>query len=298
MAFFLVHFPFSELPRLTHFGYTTATEAKNHLDLHRHFGFELKFFTEGKMSFRMRPELAPTTATAGDLLLTHPEFEHQFEILERGAAYYWMGFQLAPRVAKSRTSHFNSAAFKNKKHPETSYLEQVHYDLEELSWSMPREGFEVLRGFAEAHRLFLDIEEEIRACRRHARHIVSLRIVELFTLLARRFEEGGENKRTAPMERVEAYLRKNFEKPLRLREVAEMFRLQPGSLSRAFRNKFSQSPIDFVTSLRLDKARLLLSQGMSVEKTAVACGFADAFYFSSVFKEAEGMPPSKYGKRK
>lgn len=68
-----------------------------------------------------------------------------------------------------------------------------------------------------------------------------------------------------------------------------------------FRRIFSQiyrtTPIAFLTSLRLNKAKeLLLANRLSITEIASQCGFNSTYYFSKKFKEEFGISPSNYKK--
>jgi len=71
--------------------------------------------------------------------------------------------------------------------------------------------------------------------------------------------------------------------------------LNPDHLRRLFLRQLGQTPHAYLTALRLDKAKLLLSQGQaSVGDIAYRCGFYDPLYFSKVFRKATGVAPSRW----
>lgn len=56
-----------------------------------------------------------------------------------------------------------------------------------------------------------------------------------------------------------------------------------------------QSPQDFIRLIRLERAAALLKQGNTVLDASIKTGFANAKYFSTIFKKHFGVSPSKYG---
>jgi AraC-like DNA-binding protein/mannose-6-phosphate isomerase-like protein (cupin superfamily) len=69
--------------------------------------------------------------------------------------------------------------------------------------------------------------------------------------------------------------------------------MSPSSLQRAFVQHFGISPNKYLVKLRMHKALELLTEDrLTVREIALACGFADEKYFSRVFKERYGCPPS------
>jgi AraC-like DNA-binding protein len=69
---------------------------------------------------------------------------------------------------------------------------------------------------------------------------------------------------------------------------------------RCFKKEFGKNPLDYLTSLRITKAKQLLTQNdfLSIEHVAMQCGFSDNLYFSTCFRKHTGTPPLKYRKMK
>lgn len=67
-----------------------------------------------------------------------------------------------------------------------------------------------------------------------------------------------------------------------------------------FKAEFGKSPLEYLTTLRLTKAKRLLVQDdfISIENVATQCGFSDSFYFSTCFKKHRGISPLQYRKMK
>jgi transcriptional regulator GlxA family with amidase domain len=50
--------------------------------------------------------------------------------------------------------------------------------------------------------------------------------------------------------------------------------------------------------VRLSRAKVMLAHSkLPLKAVASACGFADEYYFSSVFRRIEGLPPGGYRER-
>lgn len=68
---------------------------------------------------------------------------------------------------------------------------------------------------------------------------------------------------------------------------------------RLFKANYQKTPVDYITELRLEFARNLISSGSTVESAAVESGFNDSKYFSRVVKKHFGCTPRQlkmYGK--
>jgi AraC-like DNA-binding protein len=74
----------------------------------------------------------------------------------------------------------------------------------------------------------------------------------------------------------------------------------PDYFRRCFKKEFHKSPLEYLTSLRITKAKQLITQNdfVSVENVAEQCGFNNFHYFSTCFKKHKGMSPLQYRKMK
>lgn len=63
---------------------------------------------------------------------------------------------------------------------------------------------------------------------------------------------------------------------------------------RLFGKLMGCAPHQYVLSLRIDQARQLLADGNPVGRVARLTGFENVHYFSRLFKEKTGVPPSKW----
>jgi two-component system response regulator YesN len=95
----------------------------------------------------------------------------------------------------------------------------------------------------------------------------------------------------AALDYVHAYYRS----PISLEEVAEAAAASPGHLSREFSQELGVSFVEYLTRLRLGRAKSALLEGkLSVKEIAVDSGYSDPNYFSRIFRRYEGMSPSEY----
>jgi len=71
----------------------------------------------------------------------------------------------------------------------------------------------------------------------------------------------------------------------------------PDHFSRVFLNVTGLRPQDYLIKARIDRARQLLAESdLSVGEIALRVGFADIFYFSRLFRQRTGQPPSAFRK--
>ncbi|MGD0878299.1 MAG: ATP-binding protein [Anaerolineales bacterium] len=92
-----------------------------------------------------------------------------------------------------------------------------------------------------------------------------------------------------------AYLHQNFANQLTRKEIAEAVGVSKNYLSEIFRHELGLSPWDYLTRLRLQRAKeLLRSTGDSITSVAAQTGFDDSAYFSRVFRKNIGLSPQEY----
>lgn len=95
------------------------------------------------------------------------------------------------------------------------------------------------------------------------------------------------------------YVQEHFWAPLTRELVADHFHISPTQVSRIFR-KFGQMHFnEYVTYVRLDRAKYMLrNYDLQLDYIAPRCGFADADYFCRVFKKKVGLTPTQYRRRR
>ncbi len=69
-------------------------------------------------------------------------------------------------------------------------------------------------------------------------------------------------------------------------------------LRKQFSNLFGITPAKYVTDVRIEKAKSMLTSGiMSVSEVAEAVGFSNIYHFSKTFKRITGYTPTEYAKK-
>jgi AraC-like DNA-binding protein len=73
--------------------------------------------------------------------------------------------------------------------------------------------------------------------------------------------------------------------------------MSPAHFSRKFRTTYGETPYSYLMTRRIERAKALLRQGMSVTDTCMAVGSTSLGSFSSRFTEIVGETPSQYRAR-
>ncbi len=95
--------------------------------------------------------------------------------------------------------------------------------------------------------------------------------------------------------KIQAYLYENLSQKLSMEDVAGAFFLSKSYIFELFREYSDTSAMNFLKSVRLNKAaRLLKSTQRNVGSIAEEVGFDDLSYFSKTFKAKYGVSPEQY----
>lgn len=100
--------------------------------------------------------------------------------------------------------------------------------------------------------------------------------------------------RVRKVEKTINYMTKNYNKRISLRELADVANLSTSYFGSIFKEVTGKSPIEYLLDIRINRAKELLNEGMSVSETAIRTGFSDVYYFSKCFKNHEGINPTSY----
>ena len=91
------------------------------------------------------------------------------------------------------------------------------------------------------------------------------------------------------------FLRANWSKKISLASIAEATYLSKAYLCTIFKQEMGMSILEYLTRLRVEKAKELLSVGgASLTEIAEQCCFFDQSYFSKVFRKYTGYTPKRW----
>lgn len=90
------------------------------------------------------------------------------------------------------------------------------------------------------------------------------------------------------------YIAEHYTEPLSLSDLGHTVFLSPHYFCRLFKQVIGTSPMEYVGNLRMAKAKELLIQGTSVEKTCERVGYGNLSHFSRQFKQKMGVSPRQY----
>lgn len=102
---------------------------------------------------------------------------------------------------------------------------------------------------------------------------------------------GGRSHRMA---RAVKSIRDNYDKPMRIEDLAGELSMSVSSFHAHFKAATAMSPLQFQKTLRLQEARrLMLDEDNDAAEAAFKVGYEDAAQFNREYKRQFGMPPKR-----
>ena len=95
------------------------------------------------------------------------------------------------------------------------------------------------------------------------------------------------------------FIRENYTASMpSVSHLASLCSISEVYLRELFAEEFGTSPVKYVNSLRIERAKELITSDVaqSIDQVALACGFSDPCYFRRIFKAEVGLSPNAYRK--
>ncbi|CAI6082072.1 AraC family transcriptional regulator [Cohnella sp. JJ-181] len=120
----------------------------------------------------------------------------------------------------------------------------------------------------------------------------------LSMLRAYRSSVAGEHSQRQAVARSIEYVRAHYAQPMSIGRLADMSATNRWRYTQLFKEETGQLPVDFLNTVRIDKAQeLLLLTGDKLKQIALAVGYSNEYYFNRKFKQKIGITPGQYRSR-
>ena len=112
------------------------------------------------------------------------------------------------------------------------------------------------------------------------------------------FKSRENTKGDTLIENVIQYINENYaDSNLNVSAISDNFNITVPYLSKAFKKKTGKGLLDYIHSVRIEKAKEILKEkDISIKSIAEQTGYYNTVAFIRVFKKFEGVSPGKYGK--
>ncbi len=151
------------------------------------------------------------------------------------------------------------------------------------------------------------MEESIRSFERHDEYykfVCSCKLIEILTELSNYFAEvtmqntrysNGIISQNKKIQEILDFLHLEYNHKLTGDIISEHMNMNFDYLNRNFKKQIGLTIFEYLTIIRINKAKeLLLNGAMKSYEIAAAIGFANEYHFSKAFKKTVGLSPNQY----
>ena len=153
----------------------------------------------------------------------------------------------------------------------------------------------------EYEQLFKQIIQELQRCQEHYEEMLALLLRHLLIVFQRELTREHILKNEyldREMYSAVAYFNENYNQDISIENYALTRGMSVSWFIRNFKNYTGMTPMQFIVSLRVNNAQILLEQtNYSIYEIAKIVGYDDQLYFSRLFRKQKGVSPSQYRKR-
>ena len=97
---------------------------------------------------------------------------------------------------------------------------------------------------------------------------------------------------SSPLDEIRAYIEKNLDRPVQLKELGRIVGLSPFTVQRLFKREMGVSPLQYQRAMRAGQLRSALKQGESVTDAIYTAGFSSS---SRAYEGSQlGMTPARF----
>ncbi|MBQ4527617.1 MAG: helix-turn-helix transcriptional regulator [Clostridia bacterium] len=128
--------------------------------------------------------------------------------------------------------------------------------------------------------------------------VIKSNLMKLLVMIERMsIAESSDDNHRYLIGEVVRYIHNNLNSKIKLSDLCNLTNISESLLASAFKKITGQTIIEYVNTLKINKAKQLLKEtNMSVTSISYDLGFSDGAYFNRVFKANAGCSPKEYRK--
>lgn len=249
---------------------------------HRHEFFECAFVSAGRGRHRSGGN-APVEISSGDVLLIPPDARHGYaetenmtviNLLFDSSRLPALLMDLCSLPAYRELFVRDASHYKNRDYPKLTPDRKVFDEMKEY--------------------LLRILESDRLPCGHCYKLGLFMALMSRLCCLPRP-EGAGSAELPRDIERLSAYMQRNFGREIYIGDLLEVSNMSEASLVRHFRAAFGVSPMAYLRRIRLTHAaELLQNTDHSLKEIAEETGFSSVSYFFRLFRRFYGVTPQVY----
>jgi AraC-like DNA-binding protein len=210
------------------------------------------------------------TIHPGDLMLFNPRDNHACEQID-GSPLDYRSLNIQPEAMMAAVREITGEAYLPVFAPQVAFRNELVPALKEL------------------HQIVMAEERDFRK-----EELYLLLLEQLLQEYSEPREALSPSPCSAEIERVCSYLEMHYAETIALDDLSALSGLSKFYLIRQFSKQRGISPYSYLETIRVDKAKKLLEQGVGPMEAAMLTGFSDQSHFSNFFKRLIGLTPKQY----
>lgn len=109
------------------------------------------------------------------------------------------------------------------------------------------------------------------------------------------FEKAPERKPIIIAQKIKQYIDNNLHEEISVTSIAKAFYLSETHVIRIFRDKYAETPKQYILRKKIEEAKkMLLETALQIKEIAMILHFADSYHFSHTFKRYTKYSPEKF----
>lgn len=252
-----------------------------HIPVHWHNEVEIIYIKKGRLSIYVGEE--KFLANQGEVFFVNTGDLHFMESDDTSVEYYTLLFPLT----------FLSFQI------DDALEKEVFLPLRQKKLLMPVgvKGFNSEKRITDIICELIKVNEEKETAYQFTTRIILLQLIEVF-IKENLLYQADVSGSVGIQRELLAYIQEHYTDKVSLAMLAKEFHLSEKYISWYFKEHFNISFIQYVSHLRMTKAKdLLLTTGQSVTDIALSCGYPSVNFFIRSFKEIKGITPLQYRKK-
>lgn len=210
------------------------------------------------------------TIEPGDLLLFNPRDNHTCEQIE-GKTLDYRCINIQPEVMSKALFEITGREYLPYFTPQVIFHSELVSLLREL------------------HQMIMQEEKDFRK-----EEIFFFLLEQLIKEYTEQELSTGNYGQSTEIRAICEFLEKHYMENISLEDLCNLTGLSKYYLLRSFTKQKGISPYSYLETIRIDKAKKLLEQGILPIDVALQTGFTDQSHFSNFFKKFIGLTPKQY----
>lgn len=239
--------------------------SENHINKNIRRDYYLIYVLSGKIEIKSQDD--SKMANVGDVIVFPPNKEYELKIFgEAEKSYLWVHFTGTDAERKLKLYKIEPFPIVHKTNPSNHIIERFKKLFEGFS---KNDYFKTYDLSSLLDRLLIEVGRAI---------------------------ETQQNDKLILSKSIR-YINESYTKKIRITDLAKMENMCVTTYNLKFKEIMAMPPTKYIMNLRMDLAKELLEfSDFSIGEISVMCGYDNLHFFTRVFKENVGVPPTAFRK--